>query len=250
MLPLQTRAARVSRRLYHSAVRRIAARRLREAMTEQDRLVASENGWCMRTRRTAPAALALTCMCCFAIVLVPRAGGSAATLSVGVVEFYAPTPLGAFPGVAMEPFAADDLSRLLARSASGRLAVIPAATMRRAEADLHWHTVDALHFDRLRSLAQAVGANRLVVGWIPLFSVDGSGGRSIPVPDDGNGPPTADANIVVQVFDPGEGRLIGETRQYGSALGLTRWQVATGALHAALERSIPDLLRLLGARTF
>src|SRR5262245_36847220 len=150
MLPLQTRVARVSRRLYHSSSAD-GCRRPREATMGQDRLVASENGWCVDSLRTAAAALALTCVCWLAVVLVPRAAGSAATLSVGVVEFYAPTPLGAFSGIALEPFAADDLARLLARSASGRLAVIPAATMRRAEADLVWQTVDALHFDRLRA---------------------------------------------------------------------------------------------------
>ena len=200
--------------------------------------------------RTAAAALASACVwwLAFALIPVPRAGGSAVAPVVGVVEFYAPTPVAAFPGVAMEPFAADDLTRLLARSASGRLAVIPAATMRRAEGDLHWHTADALRFDRLRSLAKAVGADRLVVGWVPLFSVDGGGGRSVPFPDGGNGPITADANIVVQVFDSSEGRLVGETRQSGFALGITTWQVATGALHTALERVVPELLRLLGAQ--
>lgn len=113
---------------------------------------------------------------------------------------------------------------------------------------MHWQTADVLHFDRLRALAKAVGADRLVVGWIPLFSVDVGGGRAFPVPHDGNGQPTADANIVVQVFDPSEGRLVGETRQSGFALGITTWQVATGALHVALERVLPELLRLLGAR--
>ncbi len=113
---------------------------------------------------------------------------------------------------------------------------------------MHWQTADVLHFDRLRALAKAVGADRLVVGWIPLFSVDGGGGRSVPLPGDGNEPLTADANIVVQVFDASEGRLVGETRQSGFALGITSWQVATGALHVALERSITELLRLLGAQ--
>jgi hypothetical protein len=49
------------------------------------------------------------------------------------------------------------------------------------------------------------------------------------------------------VFDPGAGRLVGETRQSGFALGITTWQVATGALHVALERVVPELVRLLGA---
>jgi hypothetical protein len=219
-------------------------------MTGQDPPVSSENGPCVINLRTAAAALASACVwsLVLALIPVPRAGGSAAAFTVGVVEFYAQTPLPALSGVVMEPFAADDLSRLLARSASGRLTVIPAVTMRRAEGDMHWHSADVLHFDRLRTLAKAVGADRLVVGWIPLFSVDGGRGRSIPFPDDGNGPLTADANIVVQVFDPSEGRLVGETRQSGFAFGVTTWQVATGALHTALERVVPELLRLLGAQ--
>jgi hypothetical protein len=185
----------------------------------------------------------------FALAPIPRALVSAAAPTVGVVEFYAPTPLPILPGVALESFAADDLSRSLARSAPGSWTVIPAATMRRAEGDMHWRTADALHFDRLQALAKAVGADRLVVGWIPLFSVNGTGGRSIPFPVDGGDQPTADVGIVVQVFDPSAGRLVGETRKDGFALGVTSWQVSTAALHVALERSIPDLLRLLGGQT-
>lgn len=214
----------------------------------QDWQRAAENGWHVSYRRFR-AVLALSCACWVAAVVVHPAGGSAAALSVGVVEFYAPTPLGLFP-LSLEQYAAGDLTGMLTRSASDRLNVIPAATMRHAEADLHWQNADVLHFDRLRALAKAVDANRLVVGWIPLFSVDAGGGRSIPIPDDGNGPPTADVNIIVQVFDAGEGRLVGQTpREWGSAIGLLRWQVATAAMHFALERSMPDVLRLLGGQT-
>lgn len=201
--------------------------------------------------RTAIAALASACVwwLAFALVPIPQAGGSAAVPTVGVVVFYAPTPLPILPGVVLESFAAEDLSRLLARSAPGRLTVIPPATMRRAEGDMHWQTVDALHFDRLQALARAVGADRLVVGWIPLFSVTGAGGRSIPLPGDGGDQPQAEVDIVAQVFDPSAGRLVAETRQTGFTLGITSWQVSTGAVHAALERSIPALLRWLGGQT-
>jgi hypothetical protein len=200
--------------------------------------------------RMALAALASTCMwgLVFALVAVPHAGGSAAPSTVGVVEFYAQSPVPVFAGVVPESFAADDLSRLLARSTTGRLTIIPAATMRRAEGDLHWRSDDVLHFDRLRALANAVGADRLVVGWIPLFNVGAGGGSAVPFSDDGSEMPTADVNIVVQVFDAAAGRLTGETRQAGFALGITFWQVATRALHTALDRSIPELLRLLGAQ--
>ena len=201
-------------------------------------------------RRTALAALASSCVCwlLLALVPIPQARGSAAPSTVGVVEFYAPTPVPTFGGFVAESFAAEDLSRLLARSTAGRLTVVPAATMRRAERDMHWQTADALHFERLRALANAVSADRLVVGWIPLFNVGAGGGSAVPFADDGSEMPTGDVNIVVQVFDPGAGRLAGETRQEGFALGVTFWQVATGALHSALDRSIPELLRLLGAQ--
>jgi hypothetical protein len=200
--------------------------------------------------RIALAALASACVwwLAFALVAVPRAGGAAAPSTVGVVEFYAQTPVPVFGGIVAEIFAAEDLSRLLARSTAGRLTVIPAATMRRAESDMHWQTADVLRFDRLRALANAVGADRLVVGWIPLFIGGGAGGvGSIPEPKDGAETPTADVNLVVQVFDPRAG-LAGETRQAGFAIGIMNWQVATRALHDALERSIPELLRLLSAQ--
>lgn len=219
-------------------------------MPRQDPVRSYQNDRCVIKLRIALAAVASTCLSwlAYALVPIPQAGGAAAPSTVGVVEFYAPTPVPTFGGFAAESFAAEDLSRLLARSTAGRLTIVPAATMRRAEGDLHWQTADALHFARLRALANAVGADRLVVGWIPLFHVSAGGGSSVPLPGDGSEMPTADVNIVVQVFDPSAGRLAGETRQAGFALGITFWQVATGALHTALDRSIPELLRLLGAQ--
>lgn len=168
--------------------------------------------------------------------------------TVGVVDFYAQTPLGAFVGLYPERFAAADLSRLLARAAADRFVVISPETMQRAEDSMHWQSQDVLHFDRLRALARAVSADRLVVGWIPLFSVDATGGGAgFPRTADGNGPPTATANIVVQVFDQSAGRLVAETKQRASVLGVTRSQAARFVLDVALERALPDVLRFLAA---
>ncbi len=52
---------------------------------------------------------------------------------VGVVDFYAPTPLGVFDGFTPERFAADDVAALLARRAGDRVTVIPRSQVVRAE---------------------------------------------------------------------------------------------------------------------
>jgi hypothetical protein len=177
---------------------------------------------------------------------VPRAG--AQVMKVGVVDFYALTPLGAYSGVFPERLAADDLSALLARAPAGRVEVVPRLTMQQAEGAMRWQEPDVLHFDRLRALARAVAADRLVVGWIPLLQVESGGGGSVPVPDDGN-VPTALVNIVVQVFDEAQARVIGETRQSADiTIGVSRSQLATQVLHIALERAQPDVLRMLTAQ--
>jgi hypothetical protein len=178
---------------------------------------------------------------------VPRVG--AQVIKVGVVDFYAPTPLGAYSGVVPERLAADDLSALLARAPAGRVEVIARATMQQAEGAMRWQEPDVLHFDRLRALARAVSADRLVVGWIPLLQVESGGGGSVPLSDDGNGLATALVNIVVQVFDEAQARIVGETRQSADiTIGVSRPQLATQVLHVALERAQPDVLRMLTAQ--
>jgi hypothetical protein len=178
---------------------------------------------------------------------VPRVG--AQVIKVGVVDFYAPTPLGGFSGVFPERLAADDLSALLARAPAGRVEVIPRATMQQAEGAMRWQELDVLHFDRLRALGRAVAADRLVVGWIPLLQVESGGGGSVPISHDGNGAGTALVNIVVQVFDEAQMRVVGETRQSADVtIGVTRPQLATLVLQIALERAQPDVLRILTAQ--
>jgi hypothetical protein len=79
--------------------------------------------------------------------------------------------------------------------------------------------------------------------------VESGGGGGVPIPDDGNGVATALVNIVVQVFDEAQARMIGETRQSADiTIGVSRPQLATQVLHIALERAQPDVLRMLTAQ--
>jgi len=159
------------------------------------------------------------------------------TKTVGVVDFYASTPLGAY-GIAPERFAADDLSTLLAHASAGRFTVVPRDAMERVEASLGWQGVDVLHFDRLRALAQAVGANALVVGRISLLT-NLEGGRLPPEA-------SADANLLVQIFEAAQGRFVAETRASASAVaGIQRDLLTKQVLHDALARAVSPLVGVL-----
>jgi hypothetical protein len=174
-------------------------------------------------------------------------GAAPAVSAVGIVDFYAPTPLGAYSFVP-ERFAADALSNLLAQAGAGRFTVTPRESMERAEASLGWQSVDVLHFDRLRALAQAVGATALVVGWIPLLAVRVGGGGG-GVPPNGGGP-MADTNLVLQIFDAAQGRLVAETRHSAYAIvGTTRDLLAKQVLHDALVPAVPPLVGSLTAES-
>src|SRR5437660_1000098 len=75
-----------------------------------------------------------------AVILSPPAAGAApgGRVRVGVVDFYAPTPLATFEGVFPARFATDDLSTLLAGAAGDRLVMIPRETVLRSEQTLRW----------------------------------------------------------------------------------------------------------------
>jgi len=219
------------------------------AVPRQEPSARSKNGRTVSLARLSVGVVVVVLLLSVTLVaiLVPKAG--AQVVKVGVVDFYAPTPLGAFSGVFPERLADDDLSALLARAPAGRLEVIPRATMQRAEGAMRWQEPDVLHFDRLRALARAVAADRLVVGWIPLLQVESGGGGGVPIPNDGNGVATALVNIVVQVFDEAQARVVGETRQSADiTIGVTRPQLTTLVLQLALERAQPDVLRMLTAQ--
>ena len=189
--------------------------------------------------RHITAALAIALMC--VLGGRPAAAASPTGPVIGVVDFYAATPLGSFEGGSPERFAADDLSDQLARVGVGRVAVAPRRSVRQAELSLGWRTEDALRFDRLRALAHAIGADQLVVGWITLLVVEGGG-------SDAGGPPSAEASVVVQVFDAASGQIVGSVSGRSSTLLGTRTVLVERSLHLALLSTVAGLLVTL-ART-
>ncbi len=170
-------------------------------------------------------------LCGHAVAAAPAAG------MVGVVDFYAPTPLGAF-GFAPEQFAAADLSALLSRAGADRLTIVSRESMERAEASLGWQGADVLRFDRLEALARAVGANALIVGRIPRLD-NLEGGRT---------PPEASVytTLWLQIFDAARGRFVAETRQSAFVVaGIQRDLRTKQVLHDALVRAVPPLVDAL-----
>ena len=174
------------------------------------------------------------------------AGGAVAAappVLVGVVDFYAPTPLPVIGAVIPERAAADELAALLTRGAAGAVVVVPRAMVGRAEATMRWRTQDVLSFARLADLARAVGVGRLVVGWIPTLSVEGSGTELFD--PDGNGMPLAQASVVVQVFDSAEGRIVAQTTRSASAIGIVPAILVRDVLRNALAPTVPWLVTQL-----
>ncbi len=151
---------------------------------------------------------------------------------VGVVEFYAISPAGGLNMFSPERFAADNLSAMLARTGAGRITVIPRATVRQAEGALGWHGDDALRFARLGALARQLNAGRLVVGWIKTFSVGMESGE---FPGGGGGMPEAYADLVVQVFEASQGRIVWRTESTADTMGIVAYKVGEEALSRALQ---------------
>lgn len=203
-----------------------------------------------RVRMSRELRTRLSSVLVLAVVLAPLAAGAArGPLKVGVVDFYSPTPLAPFSGFFPERFAAGDLTDLLARAGGDRLVMIPRDAVQRSEQEMHWGGADVLHFDRLRALAGAVGADRLVVGWIPLLEVEGGGSGRIGMVDggDGAGVSRAEVSVVIQVFDAGQGRLVDEARYSASDVGGPRSELAKRVMDHALRPAIPALLDHLTA---
>lgn len=172
------------------------------------------------------------------VSLSGRSGAAAvAVRTVGIIDFYAPTPLGVYT-FTPERFAAEDLSSLLAGAARGRFIVVSRARIARAEEALHWQNFDDLYFVRLRALAAAIGADSLVVGWIQVTPVGNGGGEG--------GPQAANANLLFQVFDVAQDIIVGETQQAVSTMGgTTRDLLAQETLHDAIARAAPFIAGVL-----
>ena len=175
------------------------------------------------------------------IGLFATPGAPAAVQTVGVVDFYALRTPASFGGATPTRFAADGLSRMLADASGGRFMVVERATMEQAETQLGWRGDEVLRVARLRALARAANADQLVVGWITLLAVSVGGGGSKP-PDGGNGPPTALSNLVLQVFDAAQGRIVSETHESGFAMGASPHLLQEWALHRAMAPAIAPLV--------
>jgi len=147
------------------------------------------------------------------------AGAAAAPVSVGVVDFYAPGPQANINSVVPSRAAAAELTTLLASAAGADgIAVAPRAMMERSETAVRWQNQDVLSFARLGDLGRAAGTDRLVVGWLPIVGTAGGGTQPPQGAKDGNGSALITADVVVQIFDVGQGRLVGEIHSSGSAL--------------------------------
>ncbi len=174
------------------------------------------------------------------------AGAAPAVRTIGVVDFYAISPVSPIVGVIPERFAADDLSGMLAQAGEGRIILVARRTVQQAEHELAWHDADVLRYDRLSALAQRLHADRLVIGWIRQLAVAfDSGGDGFP--PRGSGPIMATAALTVQVFDAGQGRIVAETRTDGDALGFVRPILTEIVLHRALEPAVAPTLSALTA---
>jgi len=160
---------------------------------------------------------------------------------VGVTDFYAPTPLGDFFGFIPERFAAADLTDSLSRTTGGKIIVIPHATMDAAQRGIQWQGVDVLHYDRLGALAQAVGADWLVTGWIRELVISSAARpNSDIVTINGQGQKVGYATVVVQTFSASEGRIVRQETKYDSTTsGELRQDVAARVLHDTLRPTVP-----------
>jgi hypothetical protein len=177
------------------------------------------------------------------VILHGHASAASPDRTVGVVEFYALSPLTPFEGVLPEEYAAADASRVLPRIAGDQFEVIPRGTMRQAEAALGWRPWDVLNFTRLGQLAGRVGADDLVVGWIRLLHLDTEGpgiGRL------GFGRPlSGSTNVLLQIFDARGGRIVAEAPGDGYAIGQVRAFVAEEVLHQATAQALPRVFAKL-----
>jgi hypothetical protein len=192
-----------------------------------------------RDGRAGRALLCLAVLLAIVGLQAPAGAAPSGVTTLGVVDFYAIAPLGSFEGSFPERFAADDLSELLTRAGADRLTVTPRGVVRRAEASIGWRNEDALRFDRLETLARAVGADQLVLGWITMLDVETGGSHD-------GGPPTADVSVVVQVFDAAQGRIVAETRRSAFPLLFgTRTLLEEQSLHLVLTPTVPWLITTL-----
>jgi hypothetical protein len=142
------------------------------------------------------------------------------------------------PGIIPEERAADDLTDLLAGSAGQQVTVLSRVAVREAESAIGWRGADVLRFDRLKQLAGLLNADRLMVGWIQRFVLDrsGTGGQG------GGHFFSGLVAVMVQDFDPRQGRLVSQVQQGAYEPSATAPVVTDRLLRSVLERVLPSIL--------
>jgi hypothetical protein len=128
-----------------------------------------------------------------------------------------------------EPYAADVGSGDLIRAGGSAITVLPRTELRAAERKLAWRTHDALDFNRLQVLGQAIQADRLVVGWITRMTVYRQDFLLF----------ASDAAVTTQVFDVRQGRVVWQRDTLGSAMAGD----PDFAFEIALERAVAAGIR-------
>ncbi len=187
-------------------------------------------------------------MLALSVPAAPPRAAAAAVPAVGVVDFYAISPISSLSGLFPERFAADDLSAMLARAGAGRIAELPRRDVQEAERALAWQNSDAIRFGRLSDLARRLHADRLVVGWIKQLTLDRGGGDQIPRGGGGGGGVEAHTFLQVQVFDAAQGRIVWGVQSEDFAMGLVAYLTVEEVLHRALAPTVrPTLAALTGA---
>jgi len=128
---------------------------------------------------------------------------------IAVAEFYSPGAPPISVVTDLESYAADVLTGLLVRGGGSALTVLPRGEVRGAERSLGWHAQDALNYSRLGALAQALHADRVMLGWITRVSLFRQDVLVF----------NADAALNMQMFDARQGRIVWQhgTDGYGLA---------------------------------
>jgi hypothetical protein len=157
------------------------------------------------------------------------AGAAAPALAVdrpiiAVADFYSPGALPIAVVTDPEPYAADVLTGLLIRAGGNALTVLPRSEVRSGERALGWRSQDALNFSRLGALAQALHADRVMLGWITRVSLYRQDVLVF----------GADVALNMQMFDARQGRIVWQHEIGGSGLG----GVPDFAVQIALERAL------------
>jgi hypothetical protein len=167
---------------------------------------------------------------------VPPAGAAGRPV-VCVADFYAipAMPTSVFTDV--ERFAADELSPLLLRAGGDAVTVLPRSEVSGTERSLGWRGQDALKFDRLGALTQAMHCDRVVTGWIDRVAVVQQGLFLF----------SGQAALNTQVYDARQGRIVWQQWSDGFAVGGTPDFAVVRAIHDALARVVPAALAVVTA---